>query len=79
MTWLPSWYLAIAYVVLNFQLQCDAVSLEEDFFSHGSSTSDEAVVGEDDANGIIHIPDDVSYPFFGRNLPSTVYVSLLFL
>lgn len=65
----------IAFSVLGLQLQCDAVAVE-DFFSYGLSVGDSVIENLDDANGPLNIPNDVSYPFFGRNSPSEVHVSV---
>ena len=69
-------YLLLSFAItLNLQLlQCGAVSVD-DFFSFGTR-SDTNISNLDEAIGNIDIPNGVRYPFYGRDSPTRIVVSL---
>ena len=68
--------LIFSFIVLVVQLQCGAVTVAKDFFLYGTNVGDSIIERVDDATAEVSIPSDISYPFFGRNSPSVVHVSV---
>ena len=70
------WCLTIAFTVLDLQLRCCSVTVVDDFFSYGANVNDMVFEKKDDGNGLVYKPKNNFYPFYGRDLPSNIYINI---